>query len=75
MFEHLISKDVKPNAMTYRLLVEAHLVNRDPKAAISVLDQMVGKLLLSLHRFFNRPTIEMYKIVVASLETHFVTIL
>nr|UPT48546.1 pentatricopeptide repeat protein AaPPR275 [Agave angustifolia] len=41
VFEHLVSKDVKPNATTYRLLAEAHLVNRDPKAAISVLDQMV----------------------------------
>ncbi|ONK60253.1 uncharacterized protein A4U43_C08F16100 [Asparagus officinalis] len=41
VFEHLVSKDVKPNATTYRLLIEANLVNRDPKAAISMLDQMV----------------------------------
>lgn len=41
VFEHLVSKDVKPNATTYRLLAEVHLINRDPKAAISVLDQMI----------------------------------
>ncbi|KAA8532906.1 hypothetical protein F0562_032977 [Nyssa sinensis] len=42
VFEHLISKDVKPNAMTYSLLVDAHLINRDQKAALSVIDEMVN---------------------------------
>ncbi|GMH01789.1 hypothetical protein Nepgr_003628 [Nepenthes gracilis] len=41
VFEHLISLSIKPNAMSYSLLVDAHLINRDPKAAISVADQMV----------------------------------
>lgn len=40
VFEHLASMDVKPNAMTYSLLVDAHLINRDPKAAISAIDNM-----------------------------------
>lgn len=37
----MTSKGVKPNAMTYSVLVDAHLVGRDPKAALSVIDQMV----------------------------------
>ncbi|KAJ8497876.1 hypothetical protein OPV22_008428 [Ensete ventricosum] len=41
VFEHLLSLGVKPNAMTYSLLVDAHLVNRDQKAALSVIDVMV----------------------------------
>lgn len=41
VFEHMISKGVKPNATTYSVLVDAHLVERDPKAALSVIDQMV----------------------------------
>ncbi|XP_048555585.1 pentatricopeptide repeat-containing protein At1g26460, mitochondrial [Triticum urartu] len=42
VFQHLVSlEDVKPNATTYSLLVDAHLVNRDPKAALAVLDEMV----------------------------------
>ncbi|XP_059648773.1 pentatricopeptide repeat-containing protein At1g26460, mitochondrial [Cornus florida] len=42
VFEHLISKGVTPNAMTYSLLVDAHLIKRDPKAALSVIDEMVN---------------------------------
>lgn len=41
VFEHLVSLGVKPNAMSYSLLVDAHLINRDPKAALSVIDEMV----------------------------------
>ncbi|OWM89474.1 pentatricopeptide repeat-containing protein At1g26460, mitochondrial [Punica granatum] len=41
VFEHLLSVGVKPNAMTYSVLVDAHLINRDPKAALSVVDEMV----------------------------------
>lgn len=43
VFEHMISKGVKPNATTYSVLVDAHLVERDPKAALSVIDQMVNE--------------------------------
>ncbi|CAN6727483.1 unnamed protein product [Malus baccata var. baccata] len=42
VFEHLVSVGVKPNAKSYSLLVDAHLINRDPKAAVSVLDDMVN---------------------------------
>ncbi|XP_077211404.1 tetratricopeptide repeat (TPR)-like superfamily protein [Tasmannia lanceolata] len=42
VFEHLTSLGVKPNAMSYSLLVDAHLINRDPKAALSVIDEMVN---------------------------------
>ncbi|KAB1222032.1 hypothetical protein CJ030_MR2G018524 [Morella rubra] len=41
VFEHLVSLGVKPNAMSFSLLVDAHLINRDPKAALSVIDEMV----------------------------------
>ncbi|KAK9277096.1 hypothetical protein L1049_006635 [Liquidambar formosana] len=41
VFEHLTSLGVKPNAMSYSLLVDAHLINRDPKAAVSMIDEMV----------------------------------
>ena len=41
VFEHLTSLGVKPNAMSYSLLVDAHLINRDQKAALSVIDEMV----------------------------------
>ncbi|KAL6856236.1 hypothetical protein ACP4OV_019038 [Aristida adscensionis] len=42
VFQHLLSLGVKPNATTYSLLVDAHLVNRDAKAALSVIDEMVN---------------------------------
>jgi len=41
VFEHVMSLGLKPNAMSYSLLVDAHLVNRDPKAALAVIDAMV----------------------------------
>ncbi|THU44495.1 hypothetical protein C4D60_Mb02t07980 [Musa balbisiana] len=41
MFEHLVRLGVKPNAATYSLLVDAHLVIRDSKAALLVIDDMV----------------------------------
>ena len=46
MFEHLVGLGVKPNAMSYSLLVDAHLINRDPKAALSVIDEMVTAFFL-----------------------------
>ncbi|XP_021910183.1 pentatricopeptide repeat-containing protein At1g26460, mitochondrial, partial [Carica papaya] len=42
VFEHLVSVGVKPNATSYSLLVDAHLINRDPKAALSVIEKMVN---------------------------------
>ncbi|KAF8369766.1 hypothetical protein HHK36_032211 [Tetracentron sinense] len=42
VFEHLTSLGVKPDTMSYSLLVDAHLINRDPKAALSVIDEMVN---------------------------------
>ncbi|XP_027100382.1 pentatricopeptide repeat-containing protein At1g26460, mitochondrial-like [Coffea arabica] len=41
VFEHFVSLGVKANATTYCLLVDAHLVKRDSKAAISVIQDMV----------------------------------
>ncbi|KAK4777849.1 hypothetical protein SAY87_018036 [Trapa incisa] len=41
VFEHLMSVGVKPNAMTYSVLVDAHIISRDPKAALSMVDKMV----------------------------------
>ncbi|XP_020104641.1 pentatricopeptide repeat-containing protein At1g26460, mitochondrial [Ananas comosus] len=41
VFGHMVSVGVKPNAMSYSLLVDAHLVNRDPKASLAVIDEMV----------------------------------
>ncbi|XP_042021939.1 pentatricopeptide repeat-containing protein At1g26460, mitochondrial-like [Salvia splendens] len=41
VFEHFVGKGLKPNATTYSLLIDAHLVKRDPKAALSVVDEMV----------------------------------
>lgn len=38
---------VKPNEMTYSLLVDAHLIKREPKAALSVVDEMVTCFSLS----------------------------
>lgn len=45
VYEHFVSSGIKPNATTYSLLVNAHLIQRDPKAAISVIDDMVGYFL------------------------------
>ncbi|KAI3516592.1 hypothetical protein L1887_15513 [Cichorium endivia] len=41
VFEHLVSLGVKPNAKTYALLVDAHLIKRDVKAALSTVNDMV----------------------------------
>ncbi|MCL7045143.1 hypothetical protein MKW94_001766 [Papaver nudicaule] len=42
VFEHLTGLGVKPNATSYVMLVNAHLINRDTKAAVSVVDEMVN---------------------------------
>ena len=57
MFEHLVGLGVKPNAMSYSLLVDAHLINRDPKAALSVIDEMVTAIL-----FINYNLVFVYNI-------------
>ncbi|XP_064996183.1 pentatricopeptide repeat-containing protein At1g26460, mitochondrial-like isoform X1 [Musa acuminata AAA Group] len=41
VFEHLVRLGVKPNATTYSVLVDAHLVIRDSKTVLSVIDDMV----------------------------------
>ena len=41
VFEHLLSLGLKPNAKSFSLLVDAHLINRDVKSALAVLDDMV----------------------------------
>ncbi|KAH6823094.1 Tetratricopeptide repeat superfamily protein [Perilla frutescens var. hirtella] len=41
VFEHFNGLGVKPNMTTYSLLVDAHLVVRDPKAALAVIDDMI----------------------------------
>lgn len=41
VFEHFIGLGVLPNMDTYSLLIDAHLVMRDPKAALAVIDDLV----------------------------------
>ncbi|KAK4423690.1 Pentatricopeptide repeat-containing protein, mitochondrial [Sesamum alatum] len=41
VFEHFVALGVKPNATTYSLLIDAHLIKRDPKGALSVIDEMI----------------------------------
>ena len=41
VFEHLVSLGMKPNLKTYDLLVDAHLIKRDIKAALSTINDMV----------------------------------
>ncbi|KAH6763089.1 Tetratricopeptide repeat superfamily protein [Perilla frutescens var. hirtella] len=41
VFEHFVGVGVKPNAFTYSLLVDAHVVRRDPRAALSLIEEMV----------------------------------
>lgn len=41
VFEHLVSLGLKPNAMSYALLVDVHLIKRDLKAALSTINEMV----------------------------------
>lgn len=47
VFEHLVGLGIKPNATSYSLLADAHLINRDPKSALAAIDNMV-KLLFQL---------------------------
>lgn len=42
VLEHFVGLGVKPNMTTYSLLIDAHLIMRDPKAALSVIDDMVS---------------------------------
>ncbi|KAK4479825.1 hypothetical protein RD792_015365 [Penstemon davidsonii] len=42
VFEHFVGLGVKPNMTTYSLLVDAHLVKRDPKAALSLISDMIS---------------------------------
>ncbi|KAL3823976.1 hypothetical protein ACJIZ3_020005 [Penstemon smallii] len=42
VFEHFVGLGVKPNMTTYSLLVDAHLVKRDPKAALSLINDMIS---------------------------------
>ncbi|GFP87314.1 pentatricopeptide repeat-containing protein at1g26460 mitochondrial [Phtheirospermum japonicum] len=41
VFEHFVGTGVKPNATTYSLLIDALLVKRDPRAALSMVDEMI----------------------------------
>lgn len=41
VFEHFVGLGMEPNMMTYTLLIDAHLIMRDPKAALTVIDDMV----------------------------------
>ncbi|KAL2559435.1 Pentatricopeptide repeat-containing protein [Forsythia ovata] len=41
VYEHFVGSGIKPNGTTYSLLVNAHLIERDPKAAISVIEDMI----------------------------------
>ncbi|KAJ0763573.1 putative pentatricopeptide repeat-containing protein [Helianthus annuus] len=41
VFEHLVSLGVKPNAKSYALLVDAHLIKRDLQATLSTINDMV----------------------------------
>ncbi|KAL8533652.1 hypothetical protein ACS0TY_009886 [Phlomoides rotata] len=42
VFEHFTGLGVSPNVDTYSLLVDAHLVMRDPKAALAVIDDLIN---------------------------------
>ncbi|KAI4328538.1 hypothetical protein L6164_020884 [Bauhinia variegata] len=42
VFEHFVGVGVKPNATSYSVLVDAHLINRDVKSALAVIDDMVA---------------------------------
>ncbi|KAL6577756.1 hypothetical protein OROMI_010084 [Orobanche minor] len=41
VFEHFCGLGVKPNATTYSLLIDAHLIKRDPEAAVAAVDKMM----------------------------------
>lgn len=57
VYEHFMDLGVKPNAMTYSLLVDAHLIKREPKAALSVVDEMVTCLSHSQHNISDKMTL------------------
>ncbi|CAN7077902.1 unnamed protein product [Brassica oleracea var. botrytis] len=42
VYTHLTGEGVKPDAWTYSLLVDAHLINRDPMSAMAVSDDMIN---------------------------------
>ncbi|KAF8103865.1 hypothetical protein N665_0183s0041 [Sinapis alba] len=42
VYSHLVGEGVKPDARTFSLLVDAHLINRDPKSALTVIDDMIN---------------------------------
>ncbi|KAJ4916606.1 Pentatricopeptide repeat-containing protein [Raphanus sativus] len=41
VYSHLVGEGVKPDTRTFSLLVDAHLINRDPKSALTVIDDMI----------------------------------
>lgn len=41
VYSHLVGEGVKPDARTFSLLVDAHLINRDPNSALTVIDDMI----------------------------------
>ncbi|KAF2547591.1 hypothetical protein F2Q70_00020664 [Brassica cretica] len=41
VYSHLVGEGVKPDARTFSLLVDAHLINRDPESALTVIDDMI----------------------------------
>eukprot|EP01018_Ginkgo_biloba_P030852 Gb_21554 [translate_table: standard] len=41
VFGHMTNLGVKPNEKSYSLLIDAHLVNRDPKSALAVVNDMM----------------------------------
>ncbi|CAI0390807.1 unnamed protein product [Linum tenue] len=43
VFEHMIGLGIKPNVMSYSLIIDAHLISRDVKAALITIDQMVSE--------------------------------
>ncbi|CAL9079375.1 unnamed protein product [Musa textilis] len=53
VYEHLVRLGVKPNAATYSLLVDAHLLIRDSKAALSVTDDCNDNLVFELLLIFQ----------------------
>jgi len=52
VFEHLVSLGLKPNAKSYAVLIEAHLINRDVKSALAVIDDMVFTLFFFLRKWY-----------------------
>ncbi|KAL3654296.1 hypothetical protein CASFOL_003977 [Castilleja foliolosa] len=42
VFKHFIGLGLKPNMTTYSLLIDGHLIMRDPKSALALIDDMIG---------------------------------